>query len=266
MPATCPVCGEPVVRPEGEVDTRCENVSCPAQVAGSIMHFAGRGAMDIQGLGSALVVQLVESGMVSDYADIYTLERDALAALERMGERSADNLIAEIEESKRRPFERVLHGMGIRHVGARVASVLAESFGGMDGLESATAEELAEIEEIGPVIAASVRAFLDSRRNAEAVGKLKAAGVNMSGGGSRRRGAGGGALAGMTVVLTGTLERRTRTEAAEAIVAAGGRVSSSVSKKTDLVVAGRDPGSKRKRAVELGVRIVDEEELERLLG
>jgi DNA ligase (NAD+) len=268
MPGNCPVCGEPVVRQAGEVDTRCQNVSCPAQVAGSIMHFAGRGAMDIQGLGSALVVQLVETGMVSDYADVYTLDRNALAALERMGEKSADNLLAEIEESKKRPFARVLHGMGIRHVGARVAQVLAESFGGMDELESATVEELAEREEIGPVIAASVRAFLDSERNAEVVAKLKAAGVNMRSGTARRRGAarGGGALAGKTVVLTGTLERRTRAKAAEAVTAAGGRVTSSVSGNTDLVVAGRDPGSKHDRAIELGIRIIDEEELDRLLG
>jgi DNA ligase (NAD+) len=267
MPATCPVCDEPVVRQTGEVDTRCENVACPAQVKGSIQHFAGRGAMDIQGLGSALVEQLVETGMVKDYADIYTLDREALAGLERMGEKSADNLLEEIEESRKRPFARVLHGMGIRHVGSRVASVLASNFDGMDALESASVEELADLEEIGPVIAASVRAFLDSRRNAEVVAKLRRAGVNMSGGTARRGDtAAGGALDGMTVVLTGTLERRTRAEAAEAIERAGGRVTSSVSGKTDLVVAGTDPGSKRDRALELGVRIIDEEELNRLLG
>jgi DNA ligase (NAD+) len=259
----CPVCGEPVVRPEGEVDTRCENVSCPAQVRGSIEHFASRGAMDIQGLGTALVEQLVATGLTRDYADIYALDRDGLAALERMGEKSADNLLAEIEESKGRPFARVLYGLGIRHVGARAAEVLAERFGSMGRLESASVGELAETEEIGPVIASSVRAFLDSTRNAEVVAKLRRAGVNMHGRATRR---GGGAFAGMTVVLTGTLERRSRNEASEAIARAGGRVTSSVSSKTDLVVAGRDPGSKRDRAVELGVRIIDEEELDRLLG
>jgi DNA ligase (NAD+) len=263
MPKTCPVCGEPVVRPEGEVDTRCENVSCPAQVRGSIEHFASRGAMDIQGLGTALVEQLVETGMVRDYADVYGLERDELAALERMGEKSADNLLAEIEESKGRSFARVLLGLGIRHVGARVARVLADRFGSMDALRSASIEELAETDEVGPVIAGSVRAFFDSQRNAEAVAKLESAGVTMRRGRGRRRGR---VLAGKTVVLTGTLERRTRTEATEAIADAGGRVTSSVSAKTDLVVVGRDPGSKRDRAVELGVRIIDEEELDRLLG
>jgi DNA ligase (NAD+) len=159
----------------------------------------------------------------------------------------------------------VLHGLGIRHVGARVATVLAESFGGMDGLREATVEDLAEIEEIGPIIAGSVRAFLSSAKNTEVLAKLEAAGVNMTGAGPRRA-RGGGALAGMTVVLTGTLERRTRAEAARAIEEAGGRVTSSVSGNTDLVVAGRDPGSKRDRASELGVRIIDEEELDRLLA
>ena len=263
MPKHCPVCGEPVVRPEGEVDTRCENVSCPAQVRGSILHFASRGAMDIRGLGAALVEQLVEKGLVSDYADLYALGRDELAGLERMGEKSADNLLAQIEESKRRPFARVLHALGIRHVGARVAQVLADSFGDADELAAASEEELAAIEEIGPVIAASIRGFFHSPRNAEVVSKLRRAGVNLRAarGGRRRT-----ALSGKTVVLTGALERRTRDEAAAAVVEAGGRVTSSVSSKTDLVVAGRDPGSKLKRARELGVRVIDEEELDRLLG
>jgi len=267
MPESCPVCGEPVVRSLGEVDTRCENVSCPAQVAGSIAHFAGRGAMDIQGLGSALIAQLVDTGMVRDYADVYSLERDELAALERMGERSADNLLAELEESKGRPFARVLHGLGIRHVGARVAQVLAENFADIDEIASASEDRLAELEEIGPVIASSVRAFFDSRRNSEAVAKLGRAGVNMKRGSASRGGARErGALAGMAVVLTGKLDGRSRSEAREAIESAGGRVTSNVSKKTDLVVAGRDPGSKHDKAVALGVRIIDEEELDRLLG
>lgn len=262
MPATCPVCGEPVVRPSGEVDTRCENVSCPAQVGGRIRHFASRGAMDVRGLGSALVKQLVAEGLVEDYGDLYGLRAPDLAALERMGERSAENLLAELEESKRRSFARVLHGLGIRHVGARVAQVLAESFPGLRELASASEGDLAAIEEIGSVIAASIRSFLGSSRNVEALRKLEEAGVNMRGGTARRRET---ALAGLTVVLTGTLVRRTRLEAAAAIAEAGGRVSSSVSSKTDLVVVGGDPGSKHRKALELGIRTIDEAELERLL-
>ena len=262
MPAICPACGEPVVRPSGEVDTRCENVSCPEQVGGRIRHFASRGAMDVRGLGSALVRQLVSEGLVGDYGDLYALKAPDVAALPRMGERSAENLLAELEESKRRPFPRVLHGLGIRHVGARVAQVLAQSFPGMRELASASEGDLADIEEIGPVIAASIRSFLGSSRNAKALRKLEEAGVNMRGDLGRRRKT---ALAGLTVVLTGTLVRRTRHEVAAAIAEAGGRVSSSVSSKTDLVVVGKDPGSKHTKALELGIRTMNEAELERLL-
>ena len=263
MPETCPVCDEPVVRPKGEVDTRCGNESCPGRSMGSIHHFASRGAMDIRGLGYALVRQLVDGGLVRDCGDLYGIEVDDLAALPRMGEKSAENLLAELEESKKRPLARLIHGLGIRHVGAGVARVLAESFPGMRELAAASEEDLAAAEGIGPVIAASVRSFLASPRTAEVLGKLDSAGVNMRGGPAQRRKT---ALAGLTVVLTGTLARVTRTEAAAAIVEAGGRVSSSVSSKTDLVVAGKNPGSKHKKALELGVKVIDEVELERLLG
>ncbi len=265
MPLRCPACGEPVVRPEGEVDTRCENVSCPEQVRGRIRHFASRGAMDVRGLGSALVRQIVSAGLVEDYGDLYGLEASDLAALPRMGEKSAENLLVELEESKRRPLARVLHGLGIRHVGARVAQVLAESFPGMRELASASEDDLSAIEEIGPVIAASIRSFLGSPRNVEALRKLERAGVNMRGEPGRRRKT-RTALAGLTVVLSGTLAHRTRHEAAAAIAEAGGRVSSSVSSKTDLVVVGRNPGSKHSKALELGVKTVDEAGLEKLLG
>ena len=218
--------------------------------------------MDIQGLGTALVEQLVEKGLIADYGDVYGLDRDELAALDRMGEKSADNLLAELDESRGRSFSRVLFGLGIRHVGARVAAVLAESCEDMESLRGATEEDLAALDEIGPVIAASIRAFLDSPRNAEVVRKLADAGVNMRSEGPARRKT---ALVGLRIVLTGALERRTREEAAAAIEAAGGRVTSSVSSKTDLVVAGADAGSKRERAVELGIRVIDEAELERLL-
>jgi len=263
MPKTCPVCDEPVVRPKGEVDTRCGNESCPGRSMGSIHHFASRGAMDIRGLGYALVRQLVDGGLVRDCGDLYGIEADDLAALPRMGERSAEKLLAELEESKKRPLARLIHGLGIRHVGAGVARVLAESFPGMRELAAASEEDLAAAGGIGPVIAASVRSFLASPRNAEVLRKLDSAGVNMRGGPAERRKT---ALTGFTVVLTGTLARVTRTEAAAAIVEAGGRVSSSVSSKTDLVVAGKNPGSKHKKALELGVKVIDEVELERLLG
>jgi DNA ligase (NAD+) len=263
MPSSCPVCGEPVVRPEGEVDTRCENVACPAQVRRSIEHFASRGAMDIRGMGTALVEQLVDTGLVSDYGDIYSLERDRLIALERMGEKSADNLLEEIEESKGRPLARLIYALGIRHVGARAAQVLAESFADIDSLSAASTEGLAGIDEIGPVIAGSIRAFLESDRNIEVLSKLRNAGVRMRGGGKRVRTA---PLSGQTIVLTGTLDGMTREEATAAISEAGGRVTSSVSSKTDLVVAGREPGSKRAKALELGVPVADEKELKRLLG
>ncbi|MCK4681242.1 NAD-dependent DNA ligase LigA, partial [bacterium] len=264
MPLRCPACGEPVVRSEGEVDTRCENVSCPEQVRGRIRHFASRGAMDIRGLGYALVRQIVSEGLVEDYGDLYGLGPADLAALPRMGEKSAENLLAELEESKRRPLARVLRGLGVRHVGARVAQVLAESFPDMGGLSAASEEDLAAIEEIGPVIAASIRSFLGSPRNVEALRKLERAGVNMRGEPRRRKTK--TALAGLTVVLSGTLAHHTRHEATAAIAEAGGRVSSSVSSKTDLVVVGRNPGSKHSKALELGIRTIDEAELEELLG
>jgi DNA ligase (NAD+) len=263
MPGTCPACGEPVVKPDGEVDTRCENESCPGRAAGRIQHFASRGAMDIRGLGNALVATLVAEGMVKDYGDLYGLTAGSLAALGRMGERSAENLLAELEESRQRPFARVLRGLGIRHVGARVAQVLAAGFPGMRELKAASEDDLAATEEIGPVIAASIRSFFESPRNAEALRKLEAAGVNMRGGPAPGRET---ALAGLTVVLTGSLTRMTREEAAESVAEAGGRVSSSVSSKTDLVVVGTDPGSKLRKALELGIRTIDEAELERLLG
>jgi len=264
MPGACPMCGEPVARADGEVDTRCENESCPGRAMGRIEHFASRGAMDIQGLGTALVEQLVSEGLVADCGDLYGLTAADLAALPRMGEISAENLLAELEESKGRPLARVLHGLGVRHVGATVAQVLAGSFAGMRELSAASEEDLAAIDGIGPVIAASIRAFLGSPRNVEALRKLDDAGVNMRGEPGRRKTK--TALTGLTVVLTGSLARRTRDEAEAAIAEAGGRISSSVSSKTDLVVEGKNPGSKHGKALELGVRIIDEAELERLLG
>lgn len=263
MPERCPVCGEPVARPEGEVDVRCANVACPAQVKRSIEHFASRGAMDIEGLGTALVEQLVDAGLVEDYGDVYALEADELASLDRMGERSSANLVRAIGESRKRPFANVLFALGIRHVGARVARVLAEHYPSMKALRAATEPELSQVPEVGPVIASSVAAFLGTSRNRKVIDKLVKAGVNMKD--AARPGA-GAPLAGKTIVLTGALESMTRQEAAEAIVRAGGRVASAVSSRTDFVVVGSDPGSKSRRAVELGVETIDERAFRALLG
>lgn len=263
MPATCPVCGEPVARPEGEVDLRCQNVACPAQVKKRILHFAGRGAMDIMGLGSALADQLVDSGLVVDYGGIYGLGQPDLVALERMAEKSAEKLLSEIERSKKRPFPRLVFALGIRHVGARVAEVLAERFPGLSRLAEADEEELSEVPEVGPVIAGSVRAFFASPANRNVMRKLELAGVTVAGVRTSTRQT---ALTGKTVILTGALETMTQDEARAEIAGAGGRTASSVSGKTDLVVVGRDPGSKYKTALKLGLRIVDESEFKKLLG
>ncbi len=264
MPDSCPVCGEEVVRPAGEVDLRCENVACPAQVKRSIEHFASRGAMDVDGLGTALVDQLVDEGLAADYGDLYGLARDDLVELPRMGERSTDNLLSAIDRSKGRPFSRVLFALGIRHVGVRVAEVIAGRFPSMAGLRKATEEELSEVDEVGPVIAGSVRAFLASPENRRVIAKLERAGVRMKA--ARARGAAKKALEGKTVVLTGSLEEMTREEAKVAIEAAGGRVTGSVSSKTDLVVVGNDPGSKYRKALDLGVETIDGKGLRKLLA
>jgi DNA ligase (NAD+) len=263
MPGLCPVCGEPVSRAEGEVDTRCENVACPAQVKRRIEHFAARGAMDIEGLGTALIDQLVDGRVVEDYGDVYALTAADLVAMERMGEKSSEKLLRAIDASKERPFADVLHALGIRHVGARVAQVLAERYPSLDALRAAPEQELSEVAEVGPVIASSVVAFLGTPRNRRAIEKLAKAGVRMRASVKRSRKT---PLSGKMIVLTGALESMTRDEAKAAVVAAGGRVASSVSSKTDLVVVGGEPGTKYRQALELGVDTIDEEAFRALLG
>ena len=260
MPKKCPVCGSAVGREGGEVALRCENAGCPAQVKARIRHFASRGAMDIEGLGTELVDQLVTKGMVHDYGDLYGLEGGAVAELERMGEKSAANLIGSIEESKDSPLRNVVFGLGVRNVGARAARVLAERYNDMDELAGASAPELEKIPEIGPVMAGSIESFFRKKENSGILKKLRDAGVNMKGGRSS------GALEGKTFVLTGALDGLARIEAAELIAARGGRVSGSVSGKTDFVVAGKDPGSKYDKAVKLGVKILDGKEFRKLLN
>ena len=261
MPEKCPVCGGHVVRTEGEVDHRRVNQKCPAKLRETILHFASRGVMNIDGMGDALVNQLTERKMVKDVADIYKLTKADLLKLERMGDKSAQNVLNEIERSKKLPLERMIYGLGIRFVGERTAQFLAEHFGEMDDLVKASEEELQQVEEVGPRIAKSIVEFFAEPKNRELVDELRAAGLTFRGKKKQR----GTKLAGKTFVLTGTLANYSRDEAKKMIEDAGGKVTGSVSKKTDYVVAGADAGSKLDKAKELGVKVVDEKEMEGLL-
>ena len=264
MPERCPECGGHVVRAEGEADHRCVNANCPAKLRESVRHFASRGVMNIEGMGDVLVNQLVDAGLVKSVADIYDLTEEQLTNLERMGKKSAQNILREIKESKdpkKAPLERVIYGLGIRMVGERTAQFLAEHFGSMDALMAASEEELQAVNEIGPRVSQSIREFFDEPKNVALVERLRKAGLTFTGEKKRR----GTALAGKTLVLTGTLERYTRDEAKKLIEDAGGKVSGSVSKKTDYVVAGAEAGSKLDKAKELGVAVIDEKQMEQLV-
>jgi DNA ligase (NAD+) len=261
MPEKCPVCGTKVVRTEGEVDYRCVNANCPAKLRETILHFASRGVMNIDGMGEALVNQLTEHGLVKDVADIYTLTKKDLLGLERFADKSAQNIVDEIEGSKKLPLERVIYGLGIRFVGERTAQFLAEHFGSMEELENAGVEELQNVNEVGPRIAESIVEFFSIAANRKLIERLRKAGLNLTGQKKQR----GTKLAGKTFVLTGTLAHLTRDEAKRMIEDAGGKVTGSVSKKTDYVVAGADAGSKLDKAKELKVAVIDEKEMEKLL-
>ena len=264
FPKICPVCDTPLVRDEEEVAIRCINTRCSAQVKANIRHFASRTAMDIEGLGQALVDQLVDSDLIQDVGDLYSLDMEAVSALERMAEKSAQNLVDALEVSKSRPFHRVLFALGIRHVGATVARALADVFGSIDRLLDASVEDLETVHEIGPAIAESVHTFLHNSDNWAVVDKLRNAGVRLET--EQQAPAGPKPLDGQTVVVTGALSRWGRSQVQDLIRRLGGKPTSSVSKKTDLVVAGESAGSKRTRAEELGIRVVDEEEFARLIG
>lgn len=266
MPKVCPVCGSQAVREEGEVVTRCTGVSCPAKLREALLHFASRPGMDIQGLGDALVDQILGKGLVHDVADVYRLDVAALGELPRMGKKSAENVVGEIEASKALPLHRLLFALGIRHVGERAARVLACSIGSVDALKNAPQATLEGIPEIGPKTAAAVRTFFDQPRNRELIGRLAQAGVRTEATEEERAPIRppDSPFAGKTVVLTGTLPDVSREEAKARIEALGGRVSGTVSKKTDLLVAGDEPGSKLDKAVKLGVRVVDPEEFARM--
>jgi DNA ligase (NAD+) len=261
MPERCPECGGHVVRVEGEADHRCVNANCPAKLRETILHFASRGVMNIEGMGDALVNQLTDRGLVKSVADIYQLSKQDLLGLERMGDKSAQNVLDEIENSRKLPLERVIYGLGIRFVGERTAEFLAQHFGSLDALMQASVEELQEVNEVGPRVGQSIYEFFQEPKNRELVERLRKAGLTFTGK-KRERGT---KLAGKTFVLTGTLANLSRDEAKKMIEDAGGKVTGSVSKKTDYVVSGADPGSKLDKARELGVNVIGEEDLLQLV-
>jgi DNA ligase (NAD+) len=255
MPKKCPVCGGEVHRAEGEVAYRCVNSACPAKLKESLLYFAGRRAMNIDGLGDALVDQLVDKGLVHDVADLYSLTHQQLADLERMGDKSAQNLLDEIDRSRQAELARVIFALGIRFVGERTGQLLANHFGSLDKLAKATQEELVEAEEVGPRVAEAIQEFFAEKRNREVVEKLRKAGLRFEQEQIRKR---EGKLTGKQFVLTGTLPTLTRDQAKQMIEENGGRVVGSVSKKTDYVIVGADAGSKLDKARSLGIKTLDE--------
>jgi DNA ligase (NAD+) len=265
FPDRCPVCGSAVVRLEDEAITRCPNLDCPAQLRNNLRHLAGRGALDIEGLGAKLVEQLVERGVVARLSDVFRLRATALAELERMGEKSAQNLVAAIDKAKRTTLARFLVALGIRHVGETVAELLARHFGDLDALLAASAAEIEAVPGIGPIIAESVAAFFADPRNRAEVKELRELGIRWEASAPAPV-RGDGPLTGKTFVLTGTLEGMTRGEAKQRIEALGGKVTGTVSKKTSYVVAGAEPGSKLSAARELGVAVLDQPAFEQLLA
>ncbi len=262
FPDACPVCGSEVVRDEGEADYRCINVDCPARLRESVLHFASRKVMNIEGLGEALVMQLLERQLLTSVAGIYSLDEEQLLGLERIGKKTAQSLLVEIENSKKLPLNRVLFALGIRFVGERTAQLLAEAFGSMDALMAASVEELEAVDEVGPRVAEAIQEFFAEEKNRQLVEKLRQAGLTFTAEKKKKS----SKLAGLTFVLTGTMPDLTREDAKARIEAAGGRVSGSVSKKTSYVVAGEDAGSKLDKAKELKVPVIEQAGLLELLG
>jgi DNA ligase (NAD+) len=258
MPKHCPVCGGAIVREEGEAASRCINTNCPARLKESISHFAARGVMDIDGMGDVLVDQLVSRGLVKSVADIYDVTVEQLLELERMGQKSAEKVKANIDRSRKQPLPRVLNGLGIPFVGERTAQILADDFGSLDTIAHADEETLQQADEVGPKVSQSIQQFFHEPRNRELVERLRKAGLTFT---HEIRKKSGGPLAGKTFVLTGTLPNLAREEAKARIESAGGKVSGSVSKKTNYVVAGAEAGSKLDKANELGIPVLGEPEL-----
>ena len=266
MPTKCPVCGGLISRPEGEAVSRCIAADCGAQLIGRLLHFASRRAMRIEGLGEALAEQLLDRKLVKDVADLYALSLDDLASLDRMAKKSASNVLAQIEESKTRDLWHLIYGLGVRHVGERTAGILARHFGSLDRLAAATVEELDDIHEIGLTMAQSIHDWFADAGNRELCDRLTRAGVGRTLEEKPARQTAEQIFTGKVFVLTGTLPGLTRDEARELIEARGGRVTGSVSKKTDYVLAGADPGSKLDKANQLGVTVIDEAAFKKMLG
>ena len=262
LPTHCPVCGTLVEHAEGEVDTYCININCPARLWGSLIYFAGRGVMNIEGLGEVLASQLLDSGLVKSIADLYTLTEEQLLTLERVGKKSAQALLQQIENSRQAGLARVLMGLGIPFVGERTAELLASEFGSIDAIQNATQEELQRVQEIGPKVAASVHEFFENEQNRELIRRFTELGLKLTAEKKVRT----TELAGLTFVLTGAFPTLSREEAKEKIEAAGGKVSGSVSKKTNYVVAGEEAGSKLTKAKELGIEVIDEARLLELIA
>jgi DNA ligase (NAD+) len=265
MPRTCPVCGSAAVREEGEADYRCTGgLFCSAQRKHAILHFAQRRALDIEGLGEKLVDQMVDAGVIRTLPDLYRLGLANLVTLDRMGEKSAQNVLAALEKSKHTTLPRFLSGLGIRHVGESTARDLARHFGNLDAIMEADVQRLLEVPDVGPIVAESLHAFFQQPHNREVIEQLRACGVHWEEGAPEARAP--RPLSGKTVVLTGTLPTLSREEAKEMLEAAGAKVAGSVSKKTDYVIAGAEAGSKLDKARELGVAVLDEEGLRGLLA
>jgi len=265
MPGKCPVCGQPIVRTEGEANYYCTNLLCPAQVQGRMQHFVGRNAMDIEGLGYQIIDKFIQLGYLKDITDIYELHKHEkeLKSLERFGEKSIDNILKSIEKSKQKPFDKVLYAIGIRHVGDRTAKVLSKNFRNTGNLIEASKENIEKIHEIGPEIAESVYNFFHNKANLKIIEKLSNAGLKFE---EESTGKSSNKFEGLTFVLTGTLEKYKREEAHEIIERLGGKISSSVSRKTSYVLAGSEAGSKLDKAKKLGVKVIDEKEFEKMIA
>jgi DNA ligase (NAD+) len=263
LPDSCPQCNGEVIRPEGEVVARCQNAACPAQVKGRIDHFVSKRAMDMDGLGTKLIDQMVEEGLLRDFSDIFTLKKEDVAGLERMAEKSAENLMDAIKASKTVSLWRFIYGLGIRNVGEHLAQVLANRFGDLDAFMSAAPEELEEIDEVGPIVAASIHSFFSGESNRAIVERCLASGVTLENPPTLSEST---PLEGKTFVFTGSLEKFTRSEAKEMVEHLGGRAGGSVSQKTDYLVAGPGTGSKKTKAKELGVPILTEIEFFNLIN